>query len=240
MEALQHPEGPFSHPEGPFLLENTETSSELINDFFYEIILNCEKALNALLQFQEDIFKTGVNLLEKSGTPLPIRQELETLSLRVFPKARTRLDQVLEVTSLRIMLLNRASSQIAGLMARTATLWNSSSLPETWEQVDLLSQRFMKILSADSGIFLNTNTKILQICMELADPQPFLAALSEEGPSIPLISQRSRLRKMLRTLPVDDSPAYSSPRGNTATRAATRLGKGQPGDPKAMRAIKNK
>jgi len=211
----------FQQAEGHFYVETTETSSELVNDFFYELILNCEKALYALLEYEEDTLKTWVHLLEKSGTPLPIRQELETFSVRIFPKARTRLDQVLEVASLRIMLLNRATSQITSLMARAATLWNSSSIPETWEQMDLLSQRFMKILSADSGIFLNTNNKILQICMELADPQPFLAVFSEEMPAMP---QRGGLQKMLRSLPQSgssNSRPKSSPRHGPSATSST-------------------
>jgi len=189
--------------DGQLYIENTETSSELINDFFYESILSCEKALYAALQFQEDTLKIWANFLEKTGSPLPVRKEMEVLSTRIFPDARTRLDQVLEVSSLRIMLLNRASSQIVGLMARAATLWNATSLPETWQQIDNLGQRFLKILSADSGIFFNTNTKILQICMELTNPHPFMAALSEENP----LPEGRGLRKIFRIPPETGKPS---------------------------------
>jgi len=191
----------FQQTEG--LLENTETSSEMINDMLYEIILSCEKVLYSALQFQEDTLKTWAHLLQEAGSPLPVQKELEVISSRIFPNARTRLDQVLEVSSLRLMLFNRASSQIIGLIGRATTLWNASSIPETWNQIDGLSQRFLKILSADSGIFINTNSKILKICKELADPQPFLAALSAEKP--PQIPQGPSLRKVFGVSPGDSS-----------------------------------
>lgn len=186
-------------PEGEQLyVENTEFSSELINDFFYEVILSYEKALYAGLEFQEELLKIVAHLVEKTGSPLPLRKELETLSTQVFPKARNRLDQVLEVGSLRIMLLNRASSQITGLAARAATLWNSSSLSEAWNEFDDLSQKCLKILAADTSIFLNTNSKILQICKELANPHPFVAAFSEQ--TLPPIPKTGGLSRIFRTV----------------------------------------
>ena len=182
--------------EASLCLAAYDDSSEIINDYFYETILCSEKALYAGLQLQEDLLKLSAQLL--SSAPFPIRKELQTFSKAVFPRARTRLDQVLEAGSLRIMLLNRASSQIVGFLSRMAGVLQSDSYPDALIKSEDLAMRFLKTVEADSHIFVNTNSKILEICKELISLKPALPS-----------SSQSRLAEFEQSDEIPNSPRYS-------------------------------
>ena len=148
------------------------TPSETLNDLLYEAMLALENALTAGLQLQENSVKLWRDLLARSGSLQVLQDKLDTLADNLFPAVRKRLEELVETSTLSLMLANRTSSQTLNLLNESLNIYQAGSVPEAQRRTCDWIDSVLSTVHENVPIILNTNVKILSSWTNLANWTP--------------------------------------------------------------------
>jgi hypothetical protein len=142
--------------------ETPAQATETINHLFHEAMSNYEKALKSGIQLQEESVTLWKDLLTKLGTPEEFQAKLESLNAKVFPAARARMEEFLEV-------FTRTSSQTMDLFEKSLRVYQSASVTDAQRRIQDLMESSLAALRMNVHSVLNTNAKIMTSWKEMVD-----------------------------------------------------------------------
>jgi len=145
---------------------------EAINDLLYEAMLNCENALKSGIRIQEDSVKLWRDLLAKVDSYNLLKSKLDALSTELFPTLRKRLEEMVESSSLSLMLINRTGSQTLALLEKSLEFCESTSIPQAREKLDDFFESYVAAMRENTPIVLSTNHKLIHAWGNLANWNP--------------------------------------------------------------------
>jgi hypothetical protein len=93
----------------------TAATSQAINEFFHETMRSYEKALKSGIQLQQESVNLWKELLTKLGSHEELQAKLESMTKEAFPKARERMEEVVD----------RTSDQTIGLFEKTLGVYQA-------------------------------------------------------------------------------------------------------------------
>jgi hypothetical protein len=137
-------------------------AGETINSLFHEAMSNYEKALKSGIQLQEESVNLWKDLLTKLGSPEEFQAKLESLNARVFPEARKRMEEFLEI-------FTQASNQAADMFERSLRIYQSTSVTDAQRRIQELTESSLAALRMNVHTVLNTNAKIMTSWKEMVD-----------------------------------------------------------------------
>src|SRR6266404_5838652 len=136
--------------------------SETIDELFQEAMRNYEKALKSGIQLQEESVNLWKDLLTKLSSPQELQAKLESMTADVFPKARKRMEEIVET-------FNRTSNQTIDLFEKTLGVYQATSVTDAQRRVQDLIESSLSALRVNVHSALNTNAKIIADWKELVD-----------------------------------------------------------------------
>ena len=136
--------------------------SETIDELFQEAMRSYEKALKSGIQLQEESVNLWKDLLTKLSSPQELQAKLESMTADVFPKARKRMEEIVET-------FNRTSNQTIDLFEKTLGVYQATSVTDAQRRVQDLIESSLSTLRVNVHSALNTNAKIIADWKELAD-----------------------------------------------------------------------
>jgi len=142
--------------------ESAGKATETINDLFHEAMRNYEKALKSGIQLQEESVTLWKDLLTKLGSPEEFQAKLESLNASVFPAARKRTEEFLEV-------FTRTSNQTVDLFEKSLRVYQATSITDAQRRVQELTESSLAALRVNVHSVLNTNAKIVTSWKEPVD-----------------------------------------------------------------------
>ena len=142
--------------------ETAGNAAETINNLFHEAMSNYEKALKSGIQLQEESVNLWKDLLTKLGSPEEFQAKLESLNKGVFPAARKRMEEFLEV-------FTRTSNQTVDLFEKSLGVYQATSVTDAQRRIQDLMESSLAALRVNVHSVLNTNAKIMTSWKELVD-----------------------------------------------------------------------
>ena len=142
--------------------ETTGQAAEMINNLFHEAMINYEKALKSGIQLQEESISLWKDLLTKLGSPEEFQAKLESLNAAVFPAARQRMEEFIEI-------FTRTSNQTADLFEKSIRVCQTTSATDAQRRIQDLTKSSLAALRMNVHSVLNTNAKIMTSWKELVD-----------------------------------------------------------------------
>jgi len=136
--------------------------SESINEIFHEAMRSYEEALKSGIQLQQESVNLWKDLLSKIASPGELQAKLKSLTEDVFPNARKRMEDFIEI-------FNRTTNQTMDLFEKTLGVYQSTSVTEAQRRVQDLIESSLATLRANVHTSLNINTMILNSWKEMAD-----------------------------------------------------------------------
>jgi hypothetical protein len=136
--------------------------SETIDELFQEAMRSYEKALKSGIQLQEESVNLWKDLLTKLSSPQELQAKLESMTADVFPKARKRMEEIVET-------FNRTSNQTIDLFEKTLGVYQATSVTDAQRRVQDLIESSLSTLRVNVHSALNTNAKIIADWKELVD-----------------------------------------------------------------------
>lgn len=142
--------------------KETAAAAETIDTLFHEAMRNYEKALKSGIQLQEESVNLWKDLLTKLGSPEEFQAKLESLNAKVFPAARKRMEEFLEV-------FTQTSHQTADLFEKSLRVYQATSVTDAQRRVQDLMESSLAALRVNVHTVLNTNAKILTSWKDMVD-----------------------------------------------------------------------
>src|SRR3954451_15039205 len=113
--------------------------SETLNAVFHEAMQTYEKALKSGIQLQEESVQLWKDLLTKLGSPEELQAKLESMTADVFPAARKRMEEFIEMFS-------RSSSQTMDLFQKSLSVYQATSVTDAQRRVQDLMESSLATL----------------------------------------------------------------------------------------------
>lgn len=135
---------------------------EPVNELFREALRSYEKALKSGIQLQEESVNLWKDLLTKLGSPEEFRAKLESMNADIFPLARKRMEEFVEI-------FNRTSNQTVDLFEKTIGVYQAASVTDAQRRVQDLIESSLNTVRVNVHSALNTNAKIITSWKELVD-----------------------------------------------------------------------
>lgn len=148
--------------EGAGTSKKASAPSETINEVFHEAMRSYEKALKSGIQLQEESVNLWKDLLTKLGSPEEFQAKLESMTVDVFPNARKRLEEFVE-------MFTHASNQTLELFQKSLSVYQAASVTDAQRRVQDLMESSLATLRINVHTALNTNAKIMSSWKELVD-----------------------------------------------------------------------
>ena len=145
---------------------------EAVNDLLYEAMLSYEKTLKSGIQLQEHSVKLWRDLLAEVDASDLLRAKLEAVSEDLFPALRERLEEIVESSSLSLMLVNRAGNQTFNLLGKSLEICRSTSITEFRNRINDLLESYLALVHENVPILLSTNHKIVHVWQGLVEWNP--------------------------------------------------------------------
>lgn len=136
--------------------------AESVNDIFHEAMQNYEKTLKAGIDLQEESVNLWKTLLSKLGSPEEFQAKLEAMQADVFPLARKRMEEFLEMFS-------KSSHQTMELFEKSMSIYQATSVTDAQRRLQDLMESSLAALRVNVQTVLNTNTKIMTSWKDMAD-----------------------------------------------------------------------
>jgi hypothetical protein len=140
----------------------SHAAENTINELFHEAMINYEKALKSGIQLQEESVKLWKDLLTKLGSPEEFQAKLESLNEAVFPAARKRMEEFVEV-------FMQTSTQTIDLFEKSLRVYQATSATDTQRRVQDLMESSLAALRMNVHTVLDTNAKIMTSWKEMVD-----------------------------------------------------------------------
>ena len=154
----------MSEPETGASPADTQTaaSSEAVNELFKKALQNYEKALKSGIELQEESVNLWKSLLTQLGSPEEFQSKLESMQSEVFPTARKRMEEFLE-------LFNRSSSQTIELFEKSLSVYQAKSMTDAQRRLQDVMETSLETLRGNVQTALNTNAKIVSSWKDMVD-----------------------------------------------------------------------
>lgn len=138
------------------------TGTESVDEIFHEAMRSYEKTLKAGIDLQEESVNLWKTLLTKLGSPAEFQAKLESMQAEVFPLARTRMEEFLD-------LFSKGSHQTMDLFEKSMSIYQATSVTDAQRRLQDLMESSLATLRVNVHTVLNTNSKIMSSWKDLAD-----------------------------------------------------------------------
>ena len=140
----------------------TEKTTESAKEIFQEALRNYENALKSGIELQEESVNLWKSLLTQLGSPEEFQAKLESMQSEVFPAARKRMEEFVE-------LFNRSSNQTLELFEKSMSVYQAKSATDAQRRLQDLMESSLATLRGNVQTALNTNAKIISSWKDMLD-----------------------------------------------------------------------
>ena len=140
----------------------TEKTTESAKEIFQEALRNYENALKSGIELQEESVNLWKSLLTQLGSPEEFQAKLESMQSEVFPAARKRMEEFVE-------LFNRSSNQTLELIEKSMSVYQAKSATDAQRRLQDLMESSLATLRGNVQTALNTNAKIISSWKDMLD-----------------------------------------------------------------------
>ena len=137
-------------------------ASENVHYIFQEAMRSYEKALKTGIQLQEESVNIWKDLLTKLGSPDELQDRMESFTSNIFPEARKRLEEIME-------MFNRNSSQTLDLVQKSMGIYQATNMTDAERRIQELIESSLTTLRMNVHTALNTNAKIISSWKDMVD-----------------------------------------------------------------------
>lgn len=140
----------------------TQKTAESAKEIFQEALRNYENALKSGIELQEESVNLWKSLLTQLGSPEEFQAKLESMQSEVFPAARKRMEEFVE-------LFNRSSNQTLELFEKSMSVYQAKSATDAQRRLQDLMESSLATLRGNVQTALNTNAKIISSWKDMLD-----------------------------------------------------------------------
>jgi hypothetical protein len=139
-----------------------QKAAETVNELFHEAMRNYENALKSGIELQEESVNLWKSLLTQLGSPEDFQGKLEAMQAEVFPTARKRMEEFVE-------LFNRSSNQTLELFEKSMNVYQAKSVTDAQRRLQDLMESSLATLRSNVHTAMNTNAKIITSWKDMLD-----------------------------------------------------------------------
>ena len=139
-----------------------QKTTESAKEIFQEALRNYENALKSGIELQEESVNLWKSLLTQLGSPEEFQAKLESMQSEVFPAARKRMEEFVE-------LFNRSSNQTLELFEKSMSVYQAKSATDAQRRLQDLMESSLATLRGNVQTALNTNAKIISSWKDMLD-----------------------------------------------------------------------